>query len=323
MDLLRGNPEGLQIYNDWVCGTDYLQAVHEGRITPNDNVLMLSIDGAQLYRNKTSDCWIYIWLILDFAPDGRYLKARVNPGGTIPGPNHPKVMESFLYPGSHHLAAIQREGLAIWNAATDTRYLPHPFFYLTTADAPAIIYINGLVGHRGKVGCRFHCRLKGRREPRAKQHYPALLKPNNYTVSGCDHPDIDIFQHSQGFDCDVQAIEYRRNLRFVLQSTAGQYKNRRRETGISKPSICDGFDEASILGVPRMFGGDMMHHTALNLPQHNLELWCGKIDCARTDTKANWDWAVLKDATWEDPLQIVRDTCQDHSTDPLVTQPRS
>ena len=133
-------------------------------------------------------------------------------------------MESFLYPGFHHLAAIQREGLAIWNAATDTQYLSHPFFYLNTANAPAIIYINGLVGHRGKVGCRFHCGLKGRRKPRAKQHYPALLKPDNYyTVSGCDHPDIDIFQHSQEFDREVQAVEYRRNLRFVLQFTPGQF----------------------------------------------------------------------------------------------------
>ncbi len=31
-------------------------------------VLMLSIDGAQLYQSKQSDCWIYIWIILDLAP---------------------------------------------------------------------------------------------------------------------------------------------------------------------------------------------------------------------------------------------------------------
>ena len=168
-DLLEINPDGLEAYDDWICGEDYLQAVRDGRISPEDPVLMLSIDGAQLYRSKTSNCWIYIWIILDFAPDGCFSKARVAPGGAIPGPNNPKVMESYLYPSFHHLAALQREGLLIWNATTDIHYLSHPFLYLKTADAPAIIYMNGLVGHRSKIGCRHHCNIKGRL--RGKRYY--------------------------------------------------------------------------------------------------------------------------------------------------------
>jgi hypothetical protein len=68
-------------YDDIYQGSDYLRAVNEGKITSNDMVLLLSIDGAQLYQSKHSDCWIYIWVILDHAPDMRYKKKYILPGG--------------------------------------------------------------------------------------------------------------------------------------------------------------------------------------------------------------------------------------------------
>jgi len=80
---------------------------------------MFSIDGAQLYAHKASDCWIYIWVIMDFSPEVHYKKDFVIPGGFIPGPKKPKILDSFLFPGLYHLAALQKEGLTIWNAAID------------------------------------------------------------------------------------------------------------------------------------------------------------------------------------------------------------
>jgi hypothetical protein len=68
------------------------------------------MDDAQLYRDKKSDCWIYIWILLDLAPDFHYKKQYVLPGGLIPGPNIPQHVESFL-PGLHHISALQNEGL--------------------------------------------------------------------------------------------------------------------------------------------------------------------------------------------------------------------
>jgi hypothetical protein len=47
-------------YNDVYCSQEFIQAVLEDDIKPDDTVLMLSIDGAQLYQHKQSDCWIYI-----------------------------------------------------------------------------------------------------------------------------------------------------------------------------------------------------------------------------------------------------------------------
>jgi hypothetical protein len=88
-------------YDDIYHGEDYLEAVIRGDIGPDDTVLLFSIDGAQLYEKKMSDCWISIWVILDLAPDLRYTKKRVLPGTIIPGPNKPKHTDSFLFPALH------------------------------------------------------------------------------------------------------------------------------------------------------------------------------------------------------------------------------
>jgi len=68
---------------------------------------MLSLNGAQLYEHKASDCWIYIWVIFDHAPHLQYKKKHVLPGGFIPG--KPKIVDSFLFPGLHHVSALQSE----------------------------------------------------------------------------------------------------------------------------------------------------------------------------------------------------------------------
>ena len=51
------------MYDDIFCGSDYVDAVENKTIKDHDRVVMFSIDGAQLFRNKKSDCWIYIWII--------------------------------------------------------------------------------------------------------------------------------------------------------------------------------------------------------------------------------------------------------------------
>ncbi|KAG1846997.1 hypothetical protein DFJ58DRAFT_717251 [Suillus subalutaceus] len=64
------------VYEDILHGKEYLDACRSGKIKDGDSVLMLSIDGAQLFESKQSDCWIYIWVIFDHAPEERYKKKR-------------------------------------------------------------------------------------------------------------------------------------------------------------------------------------------------------------------------------------------------------
>jgi hypothetical protein len=66
---LQANSGKLSSYDDFYSGSDYLENVRSGKIQDNDIVLMLSIDGAQLYAHKASDCWIYLWVIMDLSPN--------------------------------------------------------------------------------------------------------------------------------------------------------------------------------------------------------------------------------------------------------------
>jgi hypothetical protein len=108
LDIHEGN---IPVIKDLFYGQAYIDLVDQEKINKDDIVLMFSIDGAQLYASKASDCWIYIWVIFEYDPGSRYKKRHVLSGGFIPGPNKPKDSDSFLFTGLHHLAALQREGL--------------------------------------------------------------------------------------------------------------------------------------------------------------------------------------------------------------------
>jgi hypothetical protein len=265
----------ISCYEDLLHGCDYLHAVGEGRIKADDMVLMLSLDGAQLYQNKSSDCWMYIWVIFDHSPDVRYKKRYVLPGAFIPGPNKPKNFNSFLYPGLHHLAALQKEGLRIWDGARKITFLSRPFFALGNADGPGMTYLSGFVSHHGRNGCRLYCPLKGHHKPGGSHYYPALLKPLNYHMDGCDHsnvPSSDILPGS--------SQRYYENLQELLQSSnETQYRKCHLKTGLTKPSILLGLPKKHSFGTPGCFSLDIMHLVTLNVPDLLINLWRGNFDC--------------------------------------------
>ena len=85
-ELLRGRTDPNDppdILDDILCGEAYLDLIDKGEVGEYDTVLMLSIDGAQLYESKKSDCWIYIWILVDLAPDKRYKVRNILPGVRI------------------------------------------------------------------------------------------------------------------------------------------------------------------------------------------------------------------------------------------------
>ena len=178
--------------NDVFCGSDYLDAVENGHINDYGTVVMLSIDGAQLYHNKKSDCWIYIWVILDLAPDQRYKIRNILPGGIILGPGKPKNLDSFLFPGLAHVSALQREGLNIWDGYHRRMAVSFLFLLLALADAVAMAELSGSVGHHGRKGCRLLCPFVGRNKLGSSHYYPALLKPLGADNPSSNHPDISI-----------------------------------------------------------------------------------------------------------------------------------
>ena len=120
-------------YDDILDGEAYLEAVEDGQISGYDTLLMFSIDSAQLYRDKKSECWIYIWILLDLGPDERYRVRNILPGGIIPGPRGPEHLDSFLFPGLAHVSALQKEGLKLWDSYNRKFALSMLFVFLVLA----------------------------------------------------------------------------------------------------------------------------------------------------------------------------------------------
>lgn len=251
----------IEAYEDIYHGESYLEAVARGDISDDDMVLMFAMDGAQLYQDKQSDCWIYMWVVFDLAPELRYKKRYVLPGGIIPGPKNPKNTDSFLFPGFHHLAGLQKEGLTVWDGKDSRQFVSRPFLHLGGADGPGSVHFTGLVGHHGAFPCRLYCDLKGRNVPGAGHYYPALRKPIDYTVEGSDHPDVDPDNIT-----GCSPAEYHRNLLYLLQSrNPTDYKERRKDTGIAYPSIFGGLPAVSRQPIPAGFPGDCFHGPTLNV----------------------------------------------------------
>ncbi|THV07001.1 hypothetical protein K435DRAFT_617997, partial [Dendrothele bispora CBS 962.96] len=60
---LQDNGGKLAIYDDTICGSEYIKAVLRGQINKDDILLHHSHDGAQLYRDKESDCYFSLFII--------------------------------------------------------------------------------------------------------------------------------------------------------------------------------------------------------------------------------------------------------------------
>ncbi|EIW77607.1 hypothetical protein CONPUDRAFT_61883, partial [Coniophora puteana RWD-64-598 SS2] len=290
LDRLFNNKTQIPSFEDYIDGTDYLEGVLDAKIQDNDIVVMSSMDAAQLIDSQQSDVTIYVWIILDYSPDKRYKKKRVLIGGVIPGPNKPSNLESFLFPGFHHVSALQREGLQIWNAYQNRKYLSRVHHLFPLADAQGLIYYNGMCGYCGKNGCRLYCGILGRRKATGTRYYPAMLRPQgHYHVQGCDHDDIPLASIPQ-----PACADYSVNLEHLVSSASvTEYERRRKETGIVKPPILLGLQSTHTLPIPRCMTIDMMHELG-NLFSLLVSLWRGEL-ASFGDRPELWDFGVLFD----------------------------
>lgn len=277
---LRADPTSVKALDNVYWGNNYLGAVGRGEIKPDNTAVMMSLDGAQLYKSKTSDCWFYVWVLYDLPPTSRYKKRYILPRGVIGGPKKPKNIDSFLFPRLYHVAALQCEGLKIWDAAREQEFRSDPYLYLATADGPGMAYLSGLVGHQGARGCRLYCSLLGRFKGSALTYYPAMWHADGNTHAGSNHPDYVRPDNVEA--SDVVSAHYQEALGYVVSShTHAEYTRCCLETGIAKPSIFSGLPR--ILSLPGCFGADLMHLLTLNLTDLMISYFCGTMPCDPTN----------------------------------------
>ena len=290
----------LDRYDDISCGNDILSAWTSGALRKSDVALQLSIDWAQLRANQPSEAWIFIWILHNLPPTLRYKKRFIIPGAIVPGPNKPGDIDSFLFPLLYHVAALQREGLRIYDASVDS-YISQakPLVIFATADSLGGAAMSGMVGHSGKFGCRLYCNMPSRHHTGNGHYYPAMHVPHNYTVSGCDHPDI--LDNNLASYCSQLDQKYCRNLAYLLAAnTQTEFRVRRLKVGLCKQTLFSGLPHQPLL-VPNIFIIDIMHLTVLNNPDLFLKLFTGRLNVYEPDDRSTWDWAVFykNDALWK------------------------
>ena len=170
-----------------------------------------------------------------------------------------------------------------------------PFLFVT-ADSPVMAMVSGIVGHSGKFSCRLYCGLPGRCQERDGHYYPVMLKPNTYSIIGCDHNDIsfsDLRRYQQGV-----SMRYHDNLRRLLGAdNLTQFKDRHLDTGLCKQTILSGLHYS--LGIPNIFPLDIMHLINLNDPDLLLGLWHGTIKVYPPNRIELWNWHVLVGNIWQ------------------------
>ncbi|KAF7441305.1 hypothetical protein PC9H_001654 [Pleurotus ostreatus] len=207
-------------YDDFTSGREYLNAVQSGLIKDNDTVLMYSLDGCQLYRSKTSDCWIFVWIFMDLDGDFPYKKVHVSPGIVIVGPNKPQNLDSFLFPTFYHVAALQLEGLQIWDADLNATFISNLFLLFGIANGPGLALHNGLVGHKGRHGCRLHCPISWR---------ILILFSLDSPSARNDYPNIKFWTRSQWTKTNSR---FKSETKFELDPTGSDSKPRKRNNYI-------------------------------------------------------------------------------------------
>ncbi len=164
--------------------------------------------------------------------DKRYKKQYVLPGGIIPGPEKPKVLDSFLFPGLYHIAALQNEpgNLKVYDADRNEECLTCPVIILATADTPGMTQISGSTGHTAAKGCQKACGLPGRHPAGKPTYYPTLQLPDNYIVVGSNHPDIDLGSWS----ADCSQNQYNGSIMALMRAhPGGDYEKQQKKSGFS------------------------------------------------------------------------------------------
>ena len=280
------------VYDDTACGRELLDAWNNGRFGKSDIALQFSIDGAQLRSDQQSEAWVFIWVVHNLPPGMRYKKAFVIPGAIVPGPNKPGDLDSFLFPSLYHVAALQREGLRVYDAYLDM-IVPRatPFILFGTADSLGSAAMSGMVGHCGQYGCRLYCDMPGRRRKGDSHYYLAMNLPRNCTVPECSHADVsldDLVSYRSALP-----VKYNDNVKYLLDSNAQKtFRERRLEVGLCKQTLFTGLPR-QVLPVPSIFTMDIMHLSVLNDPDLFLKLFTGKLDVYDPDDRDTWDWAIF------------------------------
>ena len=104
------NEEDFDHYDigDIFDGLFYKELLDEGYFPdPRDVAFTASCDGYQIFRQKTDDCWVFLFLNNNLPQELRVKKENLMITLIIPGPKQPQDFNSFLYPLIQEMKSLQ------------------------------------------------------------------------------------------------------------------------------------------------------------------------------------------------------------------------
>lgn len=89
-------------------GAQYKNLLQKGYFQDERDIVLLgSVDGYQLFKQKCDDCWIILFINANLPPEERVKKENLLITSIIPGPKAPKDFNSFMKPVVDELCLLE------------------------------------------------------------------------------------------------------------------------------------------------------------------------------------------------------------------------
>ncbi|GES88052.1 transposase domain-containing protein [Rhizophagus clarus] len=146
-------------YGDVFDGGRYQELVKEGHFMDyRDIALIASLDGYNIFKQKTDDCWIILFINANIPPENRVKRNNLLIGALIPGPSAPGDLNSFLYPVIEELKELEH-GIRCHDGYTNQDFILHCSVVSWSGDTPALAKLMCTTGHnsyQGKTGVAYN-----------------------------------------------------------------------------------------------------------------------------------------------------------------------
>ena len=204
---------------------DHFRKLHDkdGLFTDSrDLALQLSADGVAIVRQKNFSVWPVILLNYNLPPRERVKARNIILVGIIPGPHHPRDIDSFLEPLIQEMALLRR-GVTAYDAYHEQLFQLKAHIVSVSGDTPAIAMMMRMKGSNARLPCRF-CFLQGEYCTEARHmYYPhyaeflIVLKPRSsmlrdmYRVAAADNEEL---RKATGYNGIPGLIRLRHSINF-------------------------------------------------------------------------------------------------------------
>ena len=226
----------------------------------------ISTDGFAPIKHCSKICWPIIAIIYNLASELHFLQPHCLDLNTIPGPNKPWDVDSFLWPLVEEFSELAK-GIKAWDASTLSYFILWAYLLLLFGDIPAIALLMHMKGVNGLSLCQT-CKIKGIHNcsSNSNTHYVPL---QHNCCTGADPPQYDasnlpIWTHNE-FIQQMDKVQLAPN-HTTHEKLAKEYSIKGRCILASIPSI----------SFPESFPFDFLHLIWENLIPNLICFWTGE-----------------------------------------------